>query len=108
VQFYSDDTVLLDGLAVLFRSSLTAGESVAAIMTNPHRSGLKDRLIAQGIDVSHATKNKRLVILDADQALREFMDADGPSRERFLVNFRDLIRRAPEAGVANNNRHSIR
>jgi DNA-binding NarL/FixJ family response regulator len=104
VQFYSDDTVLLDGLAVLFRSSLTAGESVAVIMTNSHRSGLKDRLIAQGIDVSDATKNKRLVILDADQALSEFMDADGPSRERFLLNFSDLIRRAPAAAVANNKR----
>src|SRR6266566_4011336 len=104
VQFYTDDFVLLDGLAALLRGSLSAGDSVAAIMTSPHRNSLERRLIAQGIDVSEATKNGRLVILDADQALSEFMEAVGPSRERFLFRFGDRLRRLETAALVKNKR----
>lgn len=104
VQFYEDDFVLLDGLASLFQRSLSTGESVVAIMTSSHRSGLERRLIAQGFDVSEATKNGRLVIHDTDQALSEFMDAGGPNRERFLFQFGDSIRRLATAAVVKNKR----
>jgi CheY-like chemotaxis protein len=104
VQFYTDDSVLLDGLAALLRGSLDGGESVASIMTSSHRSSLERRLIAQGIDVIQATENGRLVILDAHQALSEFMDAAGPSRERFLFQFGDRLRRLEDAAVAKNKR----
>lgn len=104
VQFYADDAVLLDGLATFLRGSLSEGESVAAITTSSHRSGLERRLIAQGFDVSEATRDGRLVILDADQALSEFMDAVGPSRERFLLRFGDSLRRLETAAVAKNKR----
>ena len=104
VQFYTGDAGLLDGLAALVRSSLGAGESVAAVMTSSHRDGLEKRLIVQGIDVSEAAKNERLVILDADQALSGFMDADGPSRERFLSQFGNLLRRAQAATLGKSRR----
>jgi hypothetical protein len=87
VQFYTDDAVLLDELAALFRGSLGEGRAVAAIMTSSHRSGLERRLLAQGVDVGEATQNGRLCMLDADQALNEFMEPAGPSRERFLSQF---------------------
>lgn len=92
VQFYADDAVLLDGLAALFRDSLGEGRSVAAIMTGSHRSGLERRLLAQGIDVSEATKNGRFCILDAEQALSGFMEPAGPSPERFLLQFGNILR----------------
>jgi hypothetical protein len=66
--------------------------------------GLEERLIAQGIDVCEATKNARLVILDADEALSEFMDAAGPNRERFLLRFGTTVRRAASAAVVNDRR----
>jgi CheY-like chemotaxis protein len=104
VQFYKNDSVLLDGLAASLRGSLDGGESAAYIMTSSHRSSLERRLIAQGIDVIEATENGRLVILDAHQALSEFMDAAGPSRERFLFQFGDRLRRLEDAAVAKNKR----
>jgi hypothetical protein len=104
VQFYTNDSVLLDGLAALLRGSLEGGESVAFIMISSHRSSLERRLIAQGIDVIDATENGRLVILDAHQALSEFMDAARPSRERFLFQFGDRLRRLEDAAVAKNKR----
>jgi DNA-binding response OmpR family regulator len=104
VQFYTDHAVLLDGLSQVFGDSLDAGGSVVAVMTRPHRSGLEDRLIAKGIDLSDAMKNGRLTIFDADQALSEFMDAVGPSRERFLLLFGNIVRKAGAAAVAKNSR----
>ncbi len=100
VQFYTDDAVLLDELAALFRGSLGEGRSVAAIMTSSHRSGLERRLLPQGVDVSEATQNGRLCMLDADQALSEFMEPAGPSRERFLLQFGNILRTLQAATVA--------
>lgn len=104
MQFYTDDFVLLNGLAALLRGSLGAGDSVAAIMTSSHRSGLERRLIAQGMEVAEATKNGRLVMLDACQTLSEFMTAAGPSRERFLVRVGDRLRRLQTAAAVKNKR----
>jgi DNA-binding NarL/FixJ family response regulator len=99
VQFYTDDDVLLDGLAALFGSSLADGKSVAAIMTSSHRSGLERRLLGQGVNVSEATHG-RLCILDADQALSECMEPGGPSRERFLLQFGNMLRTLQAATMA--------
>jgi hypothetical protein len=100
VQFYTDDAVLLGELGALFRGSLGEGQSVALIMTSSHRSGLERRLLAQGVDVSEATQNGRLYMLDADQALSEFMEPAGPSRERFLLQFGNILRTLQAATVA--------
>lgn len=100
VQFYTDDAVLLDELAALFRGSLGEGRSVAAIMTSSHRIGLERRLLAQGIDVGEATQNGRLWMFDADQALSEFMQPAGPSRERFLLQFGNILRKLKSTSVA--------
>ena len=54
--------------------------------------------------MSEETRNGRLVILDAHQALGEFMDAAGPSRERFLFQFGDRLRRLQAAAAAKNKR----
>jgi len=104
VNFYTDDAALLDGLSSLIGDSVGAGESAVAVMTSSHRSGLEKRLIAQRFEVSEAINNGRLAIYDADQALSQFMDAVGPSRKRFLLQFGDIVRRARAAAVAKNKR----
>jgi DNA-binding NarL/FixJ family response regulator len=104
VHFYTDDGVLLDGLSSLIGESLGAGESAVAVMTRSHRSGLEKRLIAQRIDMGEAINNGRLAIYDADQALSQFMDKAGPSRERFLLQFGGIVRMARAAAVAKNKR----
>jgi MEDS: MEthanogen/methylotroph, DcmR Sensory domain/Response regulator receiver domain len=104
VQFYTDDADLLDSLCTLFKDVLKAGESIVAVITRSHRKGLQKRLLAQGIDGAEAKKQGWLTILDAGEALRRFMDANGPNRERFLLQFGDIFRRAEAAGVAKNKR----
>ena len=99
VQFYTDDAVLLDGLAALFRGSLGEGRSVAAIMTSSHQSGLEKRLLTQGVDLREATQNGRLCTLDADLALSEFMLPAGPSCERFLLEFGNILHKLEDTSV---------
>jgi DNA-binding NarL/FixJ family response regulator len=103
LQFYREDAVLLDDLAAFFCDSLAEGHSVAAIVTSSHGSGLNGRLLALSVDVSEATQNGRLYILDADQALSEFMEPAGPSRERFLLQFGDILRKLQGTSVAKGN-----
>jgi len=101
VQFYTDDNGLLDELSAMFRASLGEGESVAVVVTTSHRESLERPLTSQGIDV---TQNGRLCILDADQELNRFIGPIGPSRERFLSQFGDFIRRAQAAAVVKGRR----
>jgi DNA-binding NarL/FixJ family response regulator len=102
VQFYTDDAALLDSLCALFGDELRAGDSVAAVITRSHREGLLERLIAQGFDVDEVTKQGRLVVLDAVEALNGFMDADEPNRERFLLEFGKVIRTTEATALVKN------
>src|SRR4051794_12393455 len=43
VQFYEDDTDLLDCLCALFRDTLYEGKSLEALMTRPRRSVIEER-----------------------------------------------------------------
>ena len=104
VHFYADDGVLLDRLSSLIGDSLRAGESAVAVMTSSHRSGLEKRLIAQGFEVNEAINIGRLAIYDADRALSLFMDAAGPSRDRFLLQFGEIVRKARATITAKNRR----
>jgi DNA-binding NarL/FixJ family response regulator len=102
VQFYTDDADLLDSLGALFSDELRAGNSVAAVIRRSHREGLLERLVSQGIDVDELTKEGRLAVLDAVEALDRFMDADGPNRERFLLEFGKAIRAAAGRALKKN------
>ena len=104
VQFYTDDAVLLDGLAAWCRGSLDEGHSVAAIMTSSHRRSMERLLLARGVNVHEATQNGRLCILDADHALSEFMEPAGPNRERFLSQFGNMLTKLKATTVANGDR----
>jgi hypothetical protein len=100
VQFYTDDAYLLDGLGTLFMDALNAGESIVAMMTKSHGIDLQRRLRAQGMDGAEAKQKGRLTVLDAVKTLSRFMDADGPNRQRFLLQVGDILRRAETAAVA--------
>ena len=104
VEFYTHDSVLLDELAAMFRASLAAGDSVVAIMTSSHRSGLEQRLMEQGVDVREAIKNDWLLLFDTDQILGECMDTVGLSRERCLSHFGNILRTAEAAARGQHKR----
>jgi hypothetical protein len=104
VQFYTDDDVLLDGLARSFGRALRAGESVVIVMTKSHEKGLRKRLTAQGINLNEATEQGRFTAIDARKALDLFMGPSSPNRQKFLREFGNIIRVAETAAQARNKR----
>ena len=54
VQFYEDDSFLLDGLSRYIGAALVAGDSALVIATQNHRDGLCERLQAGGLDLAKA------------------------------------------------------
>jgi hypothetical protein len=72
VQFYTDDSVLLDGLGASLGNALIAGESVVAVVTKAHDKGLRRQLLARNIDVEKASKDGRLSVMDTVEALKLF------------------------------------
>jgi hypothetical protein len=69
VQFYTDDSVLLDGLASSFGKALRAGESVVVVMTTSHEKGIRKRLTAQGINLKETTDQGRFIAMETGKAL---------------------------------------
>jgi len=83
VQFYEDDSFLLDGLSRYIGGALAAGDSAIAIATQDHRDGLCERLRAGGLDISKVTSEGRLLCLDAAETLARFMVDGAPDAYRF-------------------------
>ena len=73
VQFYEDDSFLLDSLTKLIGTALVAGDSAVVVATAAHRDGLEKRLKARGFDLEVNTKLGTYCALDAAQALSTFM-----------------------------------
>src|SRR4051812_44042787 len=83
VQYYEQESALLDSLRVYLVGGLQRGESAVVILTEPHRFGLEVRLAGDGIDVAAVRRAGRYVSLDADATLAEFMVDGLPDPERF-------------------------
>src|ERR1051325_3858684 len=83
VQFYGDDTYLLDGLTRFIGGALGAGDSSIVIATKTHREGLSKRLLNCGVDLAVATQQGRFIALDAAETLAKFMVDGWPDGERF-------------------------
>jgi PAS domain S-box-containing protein len=83
VQFYGDDSFLLDGLSRFIGSALGAGDASIVIATKAHREGLAQRLRLCGLDLTVAAQQGRYVSLDAAETLTKFMVDGWPDAERF-------------------------
>ena len=73
VQFYGEDSALLDALVGFIGQALKAGDAALLIATEAHREELGRRLEAEGIDVSAATAQGCYIPMDAAATLSTFM-----------------------------------
>ncbi len=83
VQFYGDDSFLLDGLSRFVGSALGSGDGSIVIAAKAHRDGLTSRLRALGLDVTVAVQQGRYISLDAAETLAKFMVDGWPDAQRF-------------------------
>jgi CheY-like chemotaxis protein len=91
VQFYANDTFLLDGFTRFISAALKSGNPAIVIATQSHRDSLLQRLRAHGSDIRAAIDEGRLIELDAAETLSTFMVNEMPDPARFLKVVSDLI-----------------
>jgi signal transduction histidine kinase len=100
VQFYSEDSHLLDSLAGLVQQSLSEGNSAIVIATAPHRAGLRERLEVSGLPVDRFVEEYRLIVLDAEASLASILANGVPDMRRFKEAFRLVLQLAAAAAVS--------
>jgi signal transduction histidine kinase len=83
VQFYADDSFLLDGLSRFIGTALGAGDAAIVLATKAHREALDSRLQACGLATAKAIRQGRYIILDAAETLDKFMVEGFPDSTRF-------------------------
>jgi PAS domain S-box-containing protein len=104
VQFYREDSVLLEGLTRFIGGALGAGDASIVITTEAHRKGLLERLEANRLDVSAAKAEGRLIVLDAARTLAQFTVNGSLSQPLFRQVIGPVITAAREACVSQNPR----
>jgi PAS domain S-box-containing protein len=90
VQFYRDDSFLLEQLGKFIGPAIAAGNSILLFVTKAHRDSLFAHLRRCGTDFVLAVVKNRFVLLDTDETLAKFMVNGQPDPARFarVVNAR--------------------
>jgi PAS domain S-box-containing protein len=94
VQFYVEDTALLDSLSRLIGTALGTGDAAVAIATKAHLNGLARRLKARGLDLTRVTETGRYIPWDARETLLRFVSEGWPDAVRFAEIIGNVIERA--------------
>jgi len=83
VQFYSEETFLLDQVSRFIGSALTQGGGAIVIATGFHREAFAQRLKASSLDTAAAAAKGRYVSMDASETLAQLMMDGRPDEARF-------------------------
>ena len=94
VQFYADDSFLLDGLSRFIGTALGAGDAAIVVATQAHREALERRLHARGLSTAKSIRQGRYIILDAAETLQKFMVEGFPDAARFREVLSSVVVRA--------------
>jgi PAS domain S-box-containing protein len=107
VQFYGEDSVLLDGLCRFIGDSLESGGSGLVVATAAHREALTRLLEARGLDTQAAIAQGRYIPLDASETLSKFMQEGWPDPVRFSEVIGSVVVRAKHAAGGSNGHLAI-
>jgi len=106
VQFYGEDSFLLDELSRFIGTALGAGDAAVVIATKAHREGLAQRLKARGLDAARAAEQGRYVAMDAAETLGKFMRDGWPDAALFMEVLGGVLGQAAAAGGGTDSRIS--
>ena len=99
VQFYEQDSFLLDQLSRFVGTALGSGDSAVVIATKPHRDGLTQRLKSRGFDLSKLAARDRYIVLDAAETLSLLTVNGDPNEQRFVSTIGPGLARATAAAA---------
>jgi hypothetical protein len=100
VQTYSDDAFLAAVVGDYLAEGLTAGEGGVVIATPSHIEAFEAAVAKRGVDVRDAVVRSRLLFLDAERTLSQFMIDGSPDRTRFFSIMAAAFDRVRASGSA--------
>jgi len=106
-EFYRDDASFANGFAHFVEAALKMGNAVVVIATESHRTDLRQKLWADGVDLGIAVAQKRYVALDAAETLSTITVNDAPDPTRFLEVAGHLIMTAAQSARGDHPRVAI-
>jgi len=83
VQFYESDDRLCERIADFLWIGLDDGDALVVVATEAHRSLIAQRLQSRSLDIEQACSAGRLLFLDAEQTLKQFMVGGRPNANLF-------------------------
>src|ERR1700691_4033611 len=97
VQFYGDDSSLLDELSSFIGTELLSGDAAVVIATKTHRDGLLQRLQSRGLSTALAVEQGRYIALDAEATLALLMRDGSPDADLFRAILGGVLDQAAAA-----------
>jgi PAS domain S-box-containing protein len=107
VQFYEEESSLLEGLIQFIGAAVLAGDSALVIAKKSHREGLTELLNRRGFDLTRATNEGRFLSLDAAEILEKFVVQGDLDATRFGQVVGDLIDGLAAAGDGGDRRVAV-
>jgi DcmR-like sensory protein len=104
VQFYENDTFLIELLSRFVGASLVTGDSAIVVATPRHREALAERLRSIGFNLTVPLNQKRYVSFDAAETLAQFMRGGRPDPVLFNEMMGPVIENARDAARAGRGR----
>jgi hypothetical protein len=83
VQFYNDESLVLENVAYLTAKALEAGGSSVIIATPAHLQAIEERLAVSTLDLDAAREDGRYLPLNATDMLRELLTEGMPDIAKF-------------------------
>jgi MEDS: MEthanogen/methylotroph, DcmR Sensory domain/Histidine kinase-like ATPase domain len=97
VHFYEHDAQLVAAVGPYLLAAVQTGDTAIMIATEPHRNAIEATLEADGIDLSQAAADGRLLALDAASTLAMLMCDGKIDREAFQEVIGGVMRRTAAA-----------
>jgi PAS domain S-box-containing protein len=104
VEFYTSEESLTGSVARYTAEGLSGGETVVLIAGPEHVEAVLDRLASMYLDIDRARGSGRLVVLDAQETLSDFLVGDLPDADLFRARMRSVLERASSAAQGNGVR----
>jgi anti-sigma regulatory factor (Ser/Thr protein kinase) len=98
VQFYADEAELTRGVGAYLSDALETGEACLVVATRPHRQAFEAYLADGGVTTDRLVDERRLILVDAEEALSLFMVDGHPDPAQFDAIMGSLVRTITAGG----------
>ncbi|HJU29541.1 MAG TPA: MEDS domain-containing protein [Candidatus Binataceae bacterium] len=99
VQFYQDDSFLIDNVSYLAAKALETDQSSVLVATGSHLTAIERRLSAFGLKLDGLRETGRYMRFDAADALSRIMSGNQVDADKFFSVIGGAIRAATETGA---------